>query len=159
MAAPSFLVSAYAAAVDRRDLEALRALFLPDATLTVRRGGGEPEVHRGHEGLAAVIELLGAFEATLHEVSTVVIEVDAAGERGAVDTDGEVREKAPVETASGEAVCVAHHVCRGEGRAAEDLVLFGRYSDRFARDEDGRWRFAARELRVLWTEKRPVRLA
>jgi hypothetical protein len=39
------------------------------------------------------------------------------------------------------------------------LVLHGRYTDRFARDEDGRWRFAARELRVLWTEKRPVRLA
>src|SRR6185312_16667227 len=38
----SRLVAAYAAAVDARDLEALRRLFLSEATLTVRRGGGEP---------------------------------------------------------------------------------------------------------------------
>jgi len=71
----SRLVGAYAAAVDARDLEALRRLFLPDATLTVRRGGGEPEVHRGHGGLAGVIEALAPFEQTLHEVSSLVFEV------------------------------------------------------------------------------------
>ena len=142
MSGPQYLVVAYAAAVDRRDLEALRALFLPDATLTVRRGEGEPEVHRGHEGLAAVIAMLAQFEATLHEVSGLVVE-----------WDGETEE------ARGESVCVAHHITRGEGREASDLILHGRYSDRFARDERGAWRFAARELRVLWTEKRPVRLA
>jgi hypothetical protein len=143
MPGPSYLVVAYAAAVDRRDLEALRALFLPDATLTVRRGGGEPEVHRGHEGLANVIGMLGRFEATMHEVSGLVVEWEG----------GEAEE------ARGESVCVAHHVSRGEGREAADLILHGSYSDRFARDERGAWRFAARELRVLWTEKRPVRLA
>jgi ketosteroid isomerase-like protein len=144
MPGPRFLVSAYAAAVDRRDLEALRALFLPAATLTVRRGGGEPEVHRGHEGLAAVIEMLGQFEATLHEASGLIVEWD--------DSGGEIEE------ARGDSVCVAHHITRGEGREGSDLILRGRYADRFARGEDGAWRFAARELRVLWTEKRPVRL-
>jgi hypothetical protein len=135
------LVPAYAAAVDRRDLDALRELFLPDATLTVRRGGAEPEIHRGHEGLAAVIEMLQGFEATLHEVSALVVELDA---------DAEAR---------GECVCIAHHITRVDGREANDLVLHGRYSDRFARDPSGTWRFATRELQVLWTEKRPVRLA
>jgi ketosteroid isomerase-like protein len=138
----SHLVATYAAAVDARDLDSLRALFLPDATLTVRREGGEPEVFRGPEGLAGVIEALAPFERTLHEVSGLVFEVAPGGDE-----------------ASGECVVVAHHVRRGEGREADDLILHGRYADRFRCGEDGAWRFAARELRVLWTEKRPVRLA
>jgi hypothetical protein len=88
-----------------------------------------------------VIEMLGQFEATLHESSGLVVEWDG---------DDEAR---------GDSVCVAHHITRGEGREAGDLILHGRYGDRFARDESGAWRFAARELRVFWTEKRPVRLA
>jgi ketosteroid isomerase-like protein len=142
MPEPADLVAAYAIAVDRRDLEALRALFLPEATLTVRRGEAEPEVHRGHAGLAAVVEMLGQFEATLHEVSGLIVAWD----------EGDGAE------ARGESVCVAHHITRGEGREGSDLILHGRYADRFARDERDAWRFAARELRVLWTEKRPVRL-
>ena len=145
----SRLVGAYAAAVDARDLEALRRLFHPDATVTVRRGGG-PEVHRGHAGLAGVIEALAPFQLTLHEVSSPVF---------AVEPDAE--------EATGDCAVVAHHVrSTGEGdeaesgrREASDLVLHGRYADRFRRGEDGAWRFAARELRVLWTEKRSVRLA
>jgi len=101
-------------------------------------------VHRGHEGLAEVIEMLGQFEATLHEVSGLVVEWDGAEDEA--------------EEARGESVCVAHHITRGAGREGSDLILHGRYADRFARDTEGRWRFAARELRVLWTEKRPIRL-
>ncbi|HXF31972.1 MAG TPA: nuclear transport factor 2 family protein [Solirubrobacterales bacterium] len=137
----SRLVAAYAAAVDARDLEALRRLFLSEATLTVRRGGGEPRVFRGHAGLAGVIEALAPFELTLHEVSAPVFEPAPGGEE-----------------ATGACVCVAHHVRRGESSEADDLVLHGRYSDRFRRDADDTWRFAARELRVLWTEKRSVRI-
>ncbi|MFT3864710.1 MAG: nuclear transport factor 2 family protein [Solirubrobacterales bacterium] len=116
-------------------------------------------MHEGHAGLAEVIAMLGTFERTLHEVSSVLVEVDAGGTE-----------------ATGTAVCVAHHVRRVEGggradgdqaggrrearsREAEDLVLHGRYEDRFARDEEGTWRFASRELHVLWTEKGSVRLA
>jgi hypothetical protein len=109
--------------------------------LTVRRGGGEPEVHRGHLGLAGVIDLLGQFAATLHEASVPVVEWEGGDE------------------ARGDSICVAHHVTRGEGQEGRNLILHGRYSDRFARDESGTWRFSARELRVLWTEKRPVRLS
>lgn len=160
---PSSLVPAYAAAVDRRDLEALRALFLPDATLTVRRGAGDPEVYRGHAGLAAVLEMLRGFEATLHEVSGLVVAWDEEDGAGAgadgMDAEGSAGEAPPGETIRGESVCVAHHITRGEGREGSDLVLHGRYRDRFARDASGAWRFAARELEVLWTEKRPVRLS
>jgi hypothetical protein len=140
------LLGAYASAVDRRDLGALRALFLPDATLTVSRGDAEPQVFRGHALPAGVIEALAPFELTLHEVSSPVFEVVADRSE-----------------ATGESVVVAHHVNpKGQGdagsREASDLILRGRYSDRFRRDDDGLWRFAARELRVLWTEKRTVRL-
>ncbi|MBS1895643.1 MAG: nuclear transport factor 2 family protein [Actinobacteria bacterium] len=134
------LLGAYAAAVDARDLDALRGLFLADATLTVRRGKAEPQVFRGRAELSGVIEALAPFELTLHEVSSAEFAVDPEG--------AEV---------SGRSVCVAHHIRRGEGREGSDLVLHGRYSDRFRRDADGAWRFAARELRVLWTEKRAVR--
>ena len=140
----SRLVGAYAAAVDGRDLEALRGLFLADATLTVRRGEAEPQVLSGPDGLAAALEAVAPFEHTLHEVSSPAFEVEASGEE-----------------ASGECVGVAHHVrsTADDGRTGDDLVLYGRYFDRFRRDEDGTWRFATRELRVLWTEKRSVRLA
>lgn len=128
----------------------------------MRRGGGDPEVYRGHEGLAAVVEMLGGFEATLHEVSGLVLARDDGA--GAGTGAGEIEDEAPAGDAAtggairGESVCVAHHITRGEGREGSDLVLHGRYRDRFARDPSGAWRFAARELRVLWTEKRPVRL-
>ncbi len=89
--------------------------------------------------------MLGQFEATLHEVSGLVVEWDGA--------------EAEPDEAHGESVCVAHHITRGEGREGNDLILRGRYADRFARDVTGAWHFAARELRVLWTEKHPVRLS
>jgi len=147
MPGPSFLAAAYAAAVDRRDLEALRSLFLPDAVLSVRRGAST-ERFEGHAGLAEVVATLGAFASTLHEVASVHVDL-AADEL----------------SAHGTAVCVAHHVRRPDEsstatpRDAEDLVLCGRYTDRYVRDRSGPWRFAARELHVLWTEKRRVRLA
>lgn len=136
------LLAAYAAAVDARDLDALRDLFLADATLAVRRGEGEPQVFRGRAELSGVIEALAPFELTLHEVSSAAFAVEPGGAE-----------------ATAQSVCVAHHVRRGDGREGSDLVLHGRYSDRFRRDADGAWRFAARELRVLWTEKRAVRPA
>lgn len=102
----------------------------------MRRGEGEPQTFRGHPGLAGVIEALAPFELTLHEVSGLIVQIDPDGDE-----------------ATGESVCVAHHVRNGE-----DLVLRGRYRDSYRRD-GGEWKFAARELRVLWTEKHPVRLA
>ena len=66
--------------------------------------------------------------------------------------------------AHGEVAMCAHHVRRldaegdGERREGEDFVIHGRYFDRYAPGEDGRWRFAARRLEVGWTELRPVRL-
>lgn len=87
-----------------------------------------------------MIDLLAGFEATLHEVSGLLVH----------PADDE---------ATGTSACVAHHITRDPTGTATDLILHGRYTDRFARDAESGWRFATRELRVLWTEKRPVRLA
>jgi hypothetical protein len=137
---PADLVSAYARAIDGRDREALGRLFVADGTVTVRRGSADPEVHRGAEGLDAVLAAVSTFDHTLHEVSGFLL---AAGEGD--------------DEASGESACVAHHVRRTDGRDADDLVLHGRYHDTFARDTAG-WHFTRRELQVLWTEKHQVRL-
>ncbi len=106
------------------------------------RGGGEPSRYRGREEIGGVLEELVGFERTLHEVLAQAV----AFEEGEAAARGEV------------AMC-AHHVRRlGAGREGEDLVMYGRYSDRYTPGEDGRWRFAVRRLEVGWTELRPVRL-
>lgn len=112
------------------------------------RGPGRPSSYRGREEIGGVLDQLAGFERTLHAV--LAQEVRFEGEE-----------------AGGEVAMCAHHVRRlgGEGRAGdgerregEDLVMYGRYFDRYARDADGSWCFAARRLEVGWTELRPVRM-
>lgn len=131
------LAEAYAAAVDRRDAAALLDLFLPDGRLSVIRGGERSE-YAGRAELATIVELLEPFEATLHEVVGQQVEIE--GEEARCETTG-----------------VAHHVSRDEGGGASDFVMYLHYRDRCRRAGEG-WRFAARELTVLWTERRRVRL-
>ncbi len=136
------LAHAYALAVDRRDSGALLELFLADATLTVTRPRRAPERYRGHAELPGLFAALAGFDATLHTVAAQRVELAP----GASTATGEV---------SGE----AHHVRRDSGGGeALDLVLYCRYADAYARDADGRWRFGARRLTVLWSERRAVRL-
>jgi len=129
---------AYAAAVDRRDVDGLLELFLPDARLTVVRGREEPEEYRGHDEIPSLIDRLAECEATLHEVVNHQLTLDGS-------------------EATGEVSCVAHHVTRHPGADARDLVMYLRYCDSYRRDRE-RWRFACRRLIVDWTELRRVRL-
>lgn len=132
------LPHAYASAVDRRDVAGLLDLFLPDARLTVVRGREASEEYRGHEEIPSLFDLLGECEATMHEVVNHHVEL---GEEGA----------------TGEVSCVAHHITRRPGADANDLVMYLRYCDSYARHRE-RWRFACRRLVVGWTELRRVRL-
>jgi len=52
--------------------------------------------------------------------------------------------------ASGDTYCFAHHLTSGT-----DLVMAVHYHDKYVR-QDGRWRFATRDVDVLWTETRAV---
>ncbi len=111
------------------------------------RGEAEPERYRGHAELARIPRLLERFDATLHAVLSHSLSL---GERTA--SLGE-------RTAGGEVAMAAHHLSHREGgREADDHVFLGRYFDRYALGEDGRWRFASRRLEVGWTERRRVHL-
>lgn len=132
------LLCEYAACVDGRDHDGLRALFTADATLTVYSGERLLEEHSRPDGILAIFEALDGF-VTLHEV---------AGHR--FDPGPAAAGKG--DEAHGEAVCIAHHV-----KGAEDLVVYGRYRDRYRRTAEG-WRFLARRLDINWTERRAVRL-
>ena len=119
------LAHAYAAAIDARDLAALRALFTPAGTLVTTQLHGSEQRYDGHAGLARVIAAVTPFERTLHAIDAVAAE--QTGERAQLTVD-----------------CTAHHV-----RDGVDVVLRIRYDDRCERDVHGHWRFTSRRLRVL----------
>src|SRR4051794_8802952 len=87
------LAVGYATTADARDAAGFAALFLPDATLTARRGDGPAAAYVGHERLAEIPERLSRYDETFHVVTN---------HRGEVDGD----------TATGGALCQAHHVTR-----------------------------------------------
>jgi len=132
------LAAAYAATADRRDVDGFTALFLPDATLTARRGDGEPATYQGTDRLAEIPARLGRYRQTFHVVTNHRCEITG-------------------DTATGEALCRAHHVTDGDD-GATDVILTIRYTDRYRRTEAG-WRFATRDVHILWTSEEPVALA
>lgn len=132
------LVVAYASMADRRDATGFTDLFLPDATLTARRGDGEPAVYQGAARLAEIPERLTRYDQTFHVVTNDNAEVD--GDR-----------------ATGEASCQAHHLTRDIDDVT-DLVLTIRYADTYQRTPAG-WRFATRDVHIIWTTEQPVTLA
>ena len=129
------LVDTYATAADRRDERGFLDLFLPDATLTVVQGDAELLTCRGHGELASAIAPLAQYAVTMHLMANHSVDLD--GERG-----------------SGTVYCLANHV-READDGVENLVMAITYGDEYARGADG-WRFASREVRILWTEVRPA---
>ena len=136
------LVDAYAMAVDRRDEPAFRALWTPDARLTTHAGDGPPQGDfAGVDAIARVITIIQRYELTFHLVANHVVDPGPG-------RDGR--------TATGEAYCIGHHLTpTGDGRH-DDYVMGIRYLDRYARDDAGTWRFAAREVRRQWTRHETV---
>jgi len=126
----------YAAAVDRRDLDALRACFAPDARLVMLSGARPPREYLGHERLASVMDELQTFALTAHHVTTCSVALGSP------------------ETGQGTVGCVAHHV-RSDG---SDLILHIRYEDEYRRDAGRTWRIVERVANVLFSERRAVRL-
>jgi len=132
------LAEAYAAAVDARDVAALRAVFASDAlvalppALAARLPAAEL---RGPEQLGALIDGVRNFHRTRHLIT---------GQSVAVDGD----------SAAGETSCTAHHVYGAPDRQ-RDLVLTLRYRDSFVRTPAG-WRFRRRELVLDGSATEPV---
>ncbi len=121
----------YAQASDRRDGDALLALF--DSQGVIEMPGMRLE---GHEQLASVPGILAnMFVATQHKVHNVL-----------VDTDGD--------RAQGEVYCTASHLRENEqGLEVEDWAI--RYQDEYIREGE-QWRYLRRELVVDWVERRPA---
>ena len=133
------LVDAYALAVDRRDEPAFRALWTPDARLTTHAGDGPPEGDfSGVDAIARITTLIQRYALTFHLVANHVVR------------------PGPGPTATGEAYCIGHHLTPTDDGRHDDYVMGIRYIDRYARDADGGWRFAGREVRRQWTTHETV---
>lgn len=135
------LVARYASAADRRDVDALVALFSADAELIrppalLRKG--DSAALRGREAIAdAIVAALTPLHATYHLVGQ-----QTAAVRG--------------DTATGEVYCMAHHIyLRGDQH--HDNVMAVRYLDTYERGAAG-WLFTRREPVVVFSEDRPVRV-
>lgn len=129
------LVDAYARRVDRRDAQAVAALFTADGRLVSRLHGAAddaPIVRRGRDEIAgALVAGLERYISTTHVVGGQVVDIDGDG-------------------ATGDTVCLAHHLYDAAG-VRRMLVMAVRYTDRYARQAGG-WAFAERQLRLDWRE-------
>jgi hypothetical protein len=125
------LAAAYALACDLRDAARLTALFDPGAQLVVHMPGAEARVRQAPDGIGSIPALLARYDQTFHFVGLHRIVVDG-------------------DAATGDVYCDAHH--RSGHR---DLVMHIHYEDRYRRGADG-WRFARRDVRVLWTDTREI---
>jgi ketosteroid isomerase-like protein len=132
------LIDAYAHCADRRDAKGQMALFTTDTRFLVYmdRTSDQPsqELH-GRESLAPVFDNLNTYDATMHfnGQSTVTLDGDRA---------------------TGESYCIAHHIYDVDGQRTL-MKAHIRYLDEFAKQPDGSWQFAQRQLKVDWTETGP----
>lgn len=136
------LVDEYARRVDRVDAAGAAALFTEDGTLRIfGRGETEPNrERRGRDEMARAFAGLTRYDVTMHLVGNHLVELD--GDR-----------------AAGETYCQASHISseeRPDGTIQREVyVMHIRYEDRFVRTDAG-WLIDRRELRVEFTETRPV---
>jgi uncharacterized protein (TIGR02246 family) len=129
------LVDAYATAADRRDEAGFLDLFLPDATLTVVQGDAEILRCTGRDELPSAIAPLAQYVATMHLMANHSVAFEGERARGTV-------------------YCLANHV-RPAADGVENLLMAINYGDEYVHGTGG-WRFASREVRILWTEVRPA---
>ncbi|MBB4856439.1 ketosteroid isomerase-like protein [Mycobacteroides chelonae] len=135
------LVARYARAADRRDIDALVALFSADAEL-VRPPAllreGDAAALQGCEAIAdSIVTALKPLHATYHLIGQQTADVDG-------------------DTARGEVYCMAHHIYL-RGDEYRDNTMAVRYLDDYERGPAG-WVFTRREPVVVFSEDRPVRV-
>ncbi|OHT83203.1 nuclear transport factor 2 family protein [Mycobacteroides saopaulense] len=135
------LVARYASAADRRDVDALVALFSADAELVrppalLRKG--DAAALQGREAIAdSIVTALKPLHATYHLIGQQTADVNG-------------------DTASGEVYCMAHHIYL-RGDEYRDNTMAVRYLDDYERGPAG-WVFTRREPMVVFSEDRPVRV-
>lgn len=121
----------YCHGIDRCDAETLASAYWPEAIDD--HGSGPVPVA---EFIDRVIPALKAMTATMHAISNMMIEID--GDRARVET-----------------YCTAYHQIPGEdGRARVEMVVGGRYLDRFERRGKD-WRIIERVYVMDWNRNAP----
>lgn len=120
----------YCRAIDRRDFQALKALYHEDA---IDEHGG---MFSGpaHEFIAKLPQIMAPMEVVWHQLGNMLIEVDG-------------------DEAWGEIYTLAYH--RADlGEGPQDLIVGGRYLDRYHR-RDGIWKFQHRKIVMDWNRMGP----
>ncbi len=119
------LLQRYARAVDRRDLDALAGVFVPDAVLVGAHG------NQTLEEWLATMRGPRAFPTSMHVLGSPLVSLGADGTTAALDTYAVVYQLG--DKAAGQ----------------DDLTLGINYLDDAVLD-DGRWVIARRESKTLW---------
>jgi len=114
--------------LDRCDETLLRGCFHPDATDDHGIFTGSAEAF-----FPWVMEMLHSMQSTMHSISNVLIEFEGT------------------DTAHSECYFTAYHRLA----SGEDMLVAGRYLDRFTRRE-GAWRIAHRRAVYDWTMTQPA---
>ena len=118
------VVARYAHAVDRRDIDAVAACFLPGAAYKGSLGEGTIEV-----ALEALRERLVQYSSTMHFLGNQLIELKG-------------------DQASAETYAIAYHqMQRNDGPAS--MAVGVRYLDELRRTPQG-WRIWRREVKLEW---------
>lgn len=125
------LLATYCRAIDRCDADLLRTVYWPDAI----------EEHGLYNGNAwgfveFIVPMLKGLKLTMHSISNTLI--DLQGDRAAVET-----------------YVVAYHLAENAEGSQTELIVGGRYLDRFER-RSGQWRIAKRTFVHDWNQNRPA---
>lgn len=124
------LVDLYARIPDDRDYALVDRVFADDAELV-----GPDFRLEGREQIRAAMRGIERYAATQHCMAQQSVEIE--GDR-----------------AHGEVYCVAYHVLEAPG-GSERIDWGIRYQDRYRREAAG-WRVERRELRIVWSQRRPL---
>jgi len=149
------LASAYAFAVDKRDYETLRGLFLPDARLAIYAGDPSPDAlrfeARGQDAIVRALRGIERYAVTSHQLGgqTVSFSNDRASSSMNDRASSSMNDRAQAETR-----CLASHLFLRDG-ARWSLEMAIRYQDALVRS-DGGWRFVERVLAVDWESEREL---
>jgi hypothetical protein len=121
------LLATYCRGIDRCDKEILKSAYWPDAT-------EEHGLFNGNawEFAEFIVPLLKSMKVTMHQISNTLIELDG-------------------DKASAETYVSAYHLMDNPDGGQADMVVGGRYLDRFERRR-GEWRIAKRLFVHDWNQ-------
>jgi len=124
------VMSRYCHGVDRCDIDILKSVFWDDGVCNY-----SDEDLNAMEWSENCVAGLSTMVRTLHTIGNHWIEVDG-------------------DKATGETYCTAYHLLKAEDGSLHDMVVGGRYLDRFEK-RNGEWRIRSRYYVMDWNTNTP----